>query len=329
MGYYGGIEGGATGSMAIIVDETGRSVSPQLPVKGDSTNFLLLGMEETAVRLYRLICNALKVAGLEDVKLKGLGLALSGAETESSADELSNMFMSSFPEIAEAVFCRSDTYGSVYSTSLDGGVALIAGTGSNCRLINPDGSSFNCGGWGHLIGDEGSGFYISMCAVKAVYHAIDGCAIDIFETGKQETLNVEDLDSSFLRETLFSFFKISSPHGLLNSLYLDFDKKHIASFALEVSRGALLNDSLCKRILEHAGYVLGKHVRAFHGKFDVQLLQGEGDGLTITCIGSVWKSWDFLREGFIRGLAPETTTPGKNFSTYMIKFVKLRSSGIN
>ena len=54
------------------------------------------------------------------------------------------------------------------------GIALIAGTGSICFGKNAAGQFARSGGWGHLIGDEGSGYALGRDALTAVARAWDG-----------------------------------------------------------------------------------------------------------------------------------------------------------
>lgn len=60
--------------------------------------------------------------------------------------------------------------------ALDGapGIALIAGTGSICFGRSADGSMARSGGWGHLIGDEGSGYALGRDGLMAVAKEWDG-----------------------------------------------------------------------------------------------------------------------------------------------------------
>ena len=84
---------------------------------------------------------------------------------------------------------------------LDAGVALISGTGSVVWGRRADGTHARAGGWGHLLGDEGSGYRV---AVEAVRHALDR-----MDTGAPvDPLTTTLLDACGLtaREQLIDFF---------------------------------------------------------------------------------------------------------------------------
>ena len=107
---------------------------------------------------------------------------------------------------------------------------------------------------------------------------------------------------------MFEYFSMSNMFDILQFLYpkdsQEIDKAFIAKFCKEgVVKGAQMGDKLSLHMLEQAGYTLGKHVKALIPRMDAQLFS---DGVKVICVGSVWKSWTYLRDGFLRGAKPET-----------------------
>jgi N-acetylglucosamine kinase-like BadF-type ATPase len=54
------------------------------------------------------------------------------------------------------------------------GIALVCGTGSFAWGRNRTGETARCGGWGYLVGDEGSGYEIARAGLIAAFRAADG-----------------------------------------------------------------------------------------------------------------------------------------------------------
>jgi N-acetylglucosamine kinase len=144
---------GATQSVLIISNGAGEILGK---AHGESSNHWMIGIPEVAKRINAMASEAKADAKIpQSIKIKCIGLSLSGCEQESTNAALEKEIRTSFPNLAEKYVVSSDTMGSIMTISDLGGMVIIAGTGSNAVLRNPNGESFQCGGWGHQIGDEG------------------------------------------------------------------------------------------------------------------------------------------------------------------------------
>jgi N-acetylglucosamine kinase-like BadF-type ATPase len=56
----------------------------------------------------------------------------------------------------------------------EAGVVIVAGTGSIAYGRDAEGRAARAGGWGHVLGDEGSGYWLGRRALQAVVRAADG-----------------------------------------------------------------------------------------------------------------------------------------------------------
>ncbi|XP_022289763.2 N-acetyl-D-glucosamine kinase-like isoform X1 [Crassostrea virginica] len=285
--YFGGVEGGATHSKMVLMNENGTVLAW---ADGPSTNQWLIGQEECLKRVNNMVMEAKNKAGLDPgTKLLSLGLSMSGADQKEAQDQLISGMKSKYPQCSENVFIASDTAGAVATATEKGGIVLISGTGSNCMLINPNGESYRCGGWGHLLGDEGSAFWITQKAIKAVFD-------------HEDNLKVSEYDISFVKDAMFKYFKISERDELLHYFYSKFEKSFIAGLCKELARGAKENqDKLCLALFAQAGEILAEHILGVGPKIAEELLSTPS-GLQVVTVGSVWKSWDLMKEGFVNVL---------------------------
>lgn len=200
------------------------------------------------------------------------------------------------------IYLGNDCLAPIFTAFKNGGIVLISGTGSNCILVNPideskqldsmqEIKSFNSGGWGQLLGDEGSAYWVAQKAIKYLIDVND----NFHDDGTTNLANIDELQS-----LVYDHFQIKSLSDLLPYFYADFKKDFIASLTMKLAQAAVKNQ-LFREFFQEAGYQLGKHIVAISPKIDERLLN-KADGLPIICTGSVYKSWDLLKPGFMKCL---------------------------
>ena len=298
---FAGVEGGATNSLCVLLDENcvvlGRST-------GGCTNPYLLSAEEVAEEILTMLDAAAEAGGLSaDVVYSGVGLTLSGGEKGSMAAAL-KAALAGHPRGGERVVAAlvvvNDTIGPIAAATPEGtGVCLISGTGSNCRAVLPGGDMVGAGGWGHLLGDEGSAYDLAATAIRAVLRAKDG--LKVGGVGEEEGSSHEAVERAVV-----AYFGLEEEglEGLLPVFYSDFVKANIAGLTKELGEVARGGDAFAQTLFARTGRLLASHVAAIAPKLPVGMKEGSGGGLQIVATGSVFKSWDLLSAAFVETLEP-------------------------
>jgi len=226
---YLGIECGATKTVALL--ETGKTL------RGEFGQANLRLMDDAALR-----------AHLQSVKTHfgelapaGIAIAMAGARTEGDRKRI----RAAAERVWPGVLCHAtnDLEPALLAAPESKGAAqvlVLSGTGSCCFGRRADGTALRFGGWGHILGDRGSGYDIGLRAAKAAIHEYD-------RSGKWPTLGAG----------LLSTLLLNTPDDLIDWARRA-EKSEVAKLAVEVFELAARGDKLSRGVLEEAAESLAQ-----------------------------------------------------------------------
>lgn len=240
-----GVDGGGSRCEAVLARATpadglvvvGRG-------RGGAANPLAVGLIAAGANIVAAVDEAYAAAGLErrPAAAACLGLAGVGRPAERARVEAWAVGAS----LAERIEVVTDAELALAGGDPPWGVALIAGTGSLVIGRSPDGVSARCGGWGPLMGDEGSGHAIAVAALRAVAWMTDG-------RGPPTDLHTR----------LTGRFGTTDAAGLVTALARsDLTRRDIAAAAADVVAAADAGDVVAGAIIAAAGEQLAAQVVA-------------------------------------------------------------------
>lgn len=232
-----GIDGGGTGSRAVVLgaggEELGRAQGRAALVKPGSESESLSAIRD-------LVARALEAAGGE-MPATSMVAGVAGVGREENRVRFESLLFST--GLAERVRVETDVDVAFYDAFATGpGILLVGGTGSVAQARTPGGRFIRVGGWGAMIGDEGSGWWIGIRALGAVLRAIDGRG--------PETV---------LATTLPARLGTKSPAELMDHLWTA-PKGEVAGLAPLVAEAAEEGDEVAEEIVQAAVEALAAHV---------------------------------------------------------------------
>jgi N-acetylglucosamine kinase-like BadF-type ATPase len=270
MAFFLGLDAGGTKTTAALGDETnvlartvGGSIKP-LRVSQEEAQRNLAALladiaKESEVDLRQITASCVGTAGLRlpqtDGWMRQIISSCAGGDIDVCGDE----------EIAlDAAFPGG------------AGVLVIAGTGSNILGRTSTGQLCTVGGWGPMLGDQGSGYWIGHQALRAALRAKDF---------KQPTR---------ILDRVLVFWNAPTLAEIINIAHNSADFSRLAPIVVQCAEEG---DAVALEVLERGGRMLGEDAaEAFH---QVRQLEPEQPMPAIAFIGGILDKVAFVRESMI------------------------------
>ena len=235
--YVLGIDGGATKTLAAVLDlqEGILHLGHAGPSNEDA-----VGTRLAVKAILDATDQALAGACIAHAQLASAVVAVAGTDTASIDRHLHDTRPDHWIVVNDVVGAWAT------ATGARPGVGAISGTGSNVFGVGADGRTWRAGGWGHLLGDEGSGYWLGAQSIVAALHDRDGSG-----------------PPTALSDAALAFFGSGSVEALAASVYTTpLTKGEVAAFAVETSRLAHAGDVVARELFTRAAELLGTQIRA-------------------------------------------------------------------
>jgi N-acetylglucosamine kinase-like BadF-type ATPase len=269
-----GIDAGGTKTLCLLADENGRIIAEGL---GPGANFHTSGDVELEHALRQVIHMAISDRGIAPA---AVCVGIAGVDRENEAHIVRTMIQPSVP--GSRVVVVSDALIALEAGAGESpGIVVISGTGSIAYGRNAGLEAARSGGWGHIIGDEGSGYWIGRQALSAVVRAVDGRGPVTRLTGD-----------------ILAHFGIEDISGLPRIVYdLDLPRMSVAALGPVVQHASGLGDPVATDILERAAVELTLAARSVAARLDM-----ENDVFVFVLAGGVFRVVPSLVDAITRRL---------------------------
>ncbi|MHB8234412.1 MAG: BadF/BadG/BcrA/BcrD ATPase family protein [Solirubrobacteraceae bacterium] len=277
--YVMGIDGGATKTLAAVLDLERHEVHL---AEGGPSNEDAVGAAAAVDTLLSVADRALQRAGVAERDLATVVLAVAGTDTPAIARNVCSARGDDWIVVNDVV--------GAWAAATGGrpGVGAISGTGSNVFGVGPGGRPWRVGGWGHLLGDQGSGYWLGTESIRAALADRDG-------SGPQTALAGAAVE----------FFGVQSVEALAALVYSKpLTKGEIAAFAVRTCELAQGGDAVAHELYTRGAHELASQIAAVIGHTG---LGGGEEEFPVGLIGSVFRAGPIFVDPIVaavHGVAP-------------------------